>query len=130
MTTEKLVDICLNTKGAASDVATVGYRILKDKYRYIGDNTWEYLDTDGTSWILDNNRSRIEMAVKVDVCQTFMERALFWQDESLNTNIPERIDCQIRSQRLLQICLKLGKDKFVRDVVKELRAFLTHDLVI
>lgn len=126
MTTEKLVDICLNTKGAASDVATVGHRILKNRYRYIGDNTWEYIDADG-AWTVDNNRSRIEMAVKVDVCQAFMERALFWQDESLGTNIPERIDCQLRSQRLLQICLKLGKDKFVRDVIKELRAFLTHE---
>lgn len=128
MDAHKFVDICINTKGAVSDVAMVGAKLLRDKFRYAGDNTWEYKSDDGQTWILDDNREKVEMAIKVDVCQVFMERALFWQDRSIgDTEISEKVDCQLRSQFILQICLKFRKDKFVRDVLKELRAFLVVD---
>jgi hypothetical protein len=120
----KLVDFSVNTKGSAFDVASVGNIVLKGKYRYQGDNVWEYIDTDTGTWSNTNARERIDMAIKIEVCQLFMERALFWQEESIAAADSEKFDCQLRSQRLLEICLKLRKDKFIRDVVKELRAFL------
>jgi hypothetical protein len=126
MDISKLVDFCMNTKGAVSDVATVAAKVLSSKFRYVGDNVWEY-KADDTVWCMDVNREKLEMAVKIDVCQAFMERALHWQEQSLCTDISEKIDCQLRSQFLLQICMKFRKEKFVKDVIKELRAFLVND---
>lgn len=123
----KLVDFSVNTKGSAFDVASVGNVVLKGKYRYQGDSIWECVDEATGEWSSLDARDKIEMAIKIEVCQLFMERALFWQEESIAAADSEKFDCQLRSQRLLEICLKLRKDKFIRDVVKELRAFLAVD---
>jgi len=122
MDTPQLIDFCLNSKGSPFDVAQVASRILTGKFRYKGDNTWEYFDG---SWIPDDTKpQKIETAVKVDVCQAFMERALHWQEQSMGVDISIKIDSQLRSYKLLELCLKLNKDRFIKDVIKELRAFL------
>ena len=120
-----LVDYCIGSKGAAFDIAQVVYQILKNKYRYIGDNTWEYYDPDANAWIIDDERSRICTSIRIDVCQAFMDRALHWQYASACTDISTKIDCQLRAQKIMEICLKLKKDKFVKDVLKEARGFLS-----
>lgn len=124
----KLVDFCFNNRGTPFDVAQVAHEVLKGKFRYKGENIWEvFSGIDGDDWIVDENKTRLDTAIKVEVCQVFMERALYWQEKSMCNDMSEKIDCQIRSHKLLEICLKMGKDKFVKDVQKELRAFLSVD---
>jgi hypothetical protein len=126
-TAAKLVDFCFNNKGTPFDVAQVAQEVLKGRFRYKGDNVWEMLAEGATEWKTDDNRTQLETSIKVDVCQVFMERALYWQEQSMCNDMSEKIDCQIRSHKLLEICLKMRKDKFIKDVQKELRAFLSVD---
>jgi hypothetical protein len=56
-----------------------------------------------------------------------MERAMYWQQASLVGDMSLRIDCQLRAARLLDICCKLSKDNYVRQVVKEARALFVHE---
>jgi len=116
-----LIDVCLGSKGAHYDVAHVTYYVLKDRFRYIGDNRWEMLSPH-ECWMEDVNRTEIEMAIKLDVRQLFTERALYWQDKSL-IDETSKFDCQLRCYKLLEICIKLGKDRFVKDIIKEARSF-------
>jgi hypothetical protein len=127
MNTSSLIDCCLGSKGAPFDVAQVANRVLAHRFRYKGDNIWEYKDDNTSNWVIDENRARIETAIKVDVCQVFMERALYWQEQSMCPDMASKIDSQLRSHRLLELCLKLNKERYVRDVIKELRAFLAVD---
>jgi hypothetical protein len=124
MELNQLIDFCLGSKGSPFDVAQVAHRVLKDRFRYKGEQVWEYWDTE---WKVDENRHALDMAIKVDVCQVFMGRAMYWQEQSMCENISTRIDCQLRSHKLLELCLKLGKDRFVKDVIKEARSFFSVD---
>jgi hypothetical protein len=123
--TSTLIDCCIGSNGSASDVAQVVHKVLQNKFRYIGNSIWEHSADNATTWKEDINRHELDTAIKVDVCQHFMERALYWQEESNTTNMSLRVDCQIRSQRLMEMCLKLKKDKFIKDVIKESRAFFS-----
>lgn len=116
-----LIDICLGSKGAHYDVAHVVHYALKDRFRYVGDNCWE-IYSPNQYWIEDVNRTEIEMAIKLDIRQLFTERALYWQDKSLIDDAA-KFDCQLRCYKLLEICIKLGKDRFVKDIIKEARSF-------
>lgn len=126
MEINKVIDFCFNNKGSPFDVAQVARLVLRHKFRYKGDNVWETLDPNN-DWVVDNNRTQLEMAIKVEVCQVFMERALYWQERSMCEDVSEKIDCQIRCHKLLEISLKISKDKFLKDVTKELRGFLSVD---
>lgn len=124
-TLTSLIDICIGSKGSHYDVAHVIHYFLKDKFKYIGENKWETLSLDGT-WCEDESKRALEMAIKLDVCQLFTERALYWQNLSLHADTT-KFDCQLRCYKLLEICIKLGKDRFIRDVIKEARSFFNAE---
>lgn len=123
----KSVDYCLGSKGSPFDVAHVVSKVFVNKYRYVGDKVWEYFDVDLGQWEVDKNLEKVYSAISIDVCQVFMDRAQYWQDQSQTTDISAKIDCQIRSQKILEVCLKLKKDPFIKSVLKEARAFLSID---
>lgn len=123
----KSVDYCLGSKGAPFDVAQVVSKVFTNKYRYIGDKVWEYYHAEDGIWESDKNLEKVYSAISIDVCQVFMDRAQYWQDQSQTTDISAKIDCQIRSQKILEICLKLKKEPFIKSVLKEARAFLSVD---
>lgn len=121
------IDCCIGSKGSHYDIAKVCFEILKDQFRYVGDRVWQWKHPTFLEWLPDENKKELELAIRVQVSQRFMERALFWQEESLRGDMSLRIDCQIRSVRLLEICCKLGKERFIQQVIKDARSFFVHD---
>lgn len=121
----QLIDCCIGSKGSHFDIARVSSCILGDQFRYIGDGCWEKKQDHG--WVLDTDRREVEMAIRIQVCHHIMERAMYWQQASLVGDMSLRIDCQLRAARLLDICCKLSKDNYVRQVVKEARALFVHE---
>lgn len=122
----QLIDCCIGSKGSHFDIARVSFCVLGDQFRYIGDSCWEK-KLDNGEWVPDTDRREIEMGIRMQVCQHIMERATYWQRASLVGDISLRIDCQIRAARLMEICCKLGKDTFVRSVIKEARALFVYE---
>lgn len=127
MDLSKLVDYCLGSKGAPSDVAQVVGKILESRHRYVGDKAWEFFDPVDNTWKPDENAQRLNGAIRVDVCQAFIDRAMHYQNQSATPDMSAKIDCQLRCQKLLEICLKLKKDPFIKFVIKEARAFMSTD---
>lgn len=121
----QLIDCCIGSKGSHYDVARVSFCVLGDQFRYIGDSCWE--KKQDQLWVPDTDRREIEMAIRMQVCQQIMERAMYWQGASIVGDMSLRIDCQIRASRLLEVCCKLSKDRFVQQVIKEARALFVHD---
>lgn len=122
---QQLIDCCIGSKGSHYDVARASYYILHGQFRYIGDASWE--KRQDHTWSLDTDRRELEMAIRIQVCQHIMERAMYWQRASLIGDMSLRIDCQIRASRLLEVCCKLSKRSFVQQVIKEARALFVHD---
>lgn len=127
MNVDTLIDFCLGSKGAPFDIAKIVDVLLKNKHRYVGDNNWEYLDNNTNTWKQDTDRNVIYSAIRNIVYQAFMDRSVYWQNCAYTNDISLKIDCQLKCQKLLEICLKLKRDRFIKDVVKEARAFLSVD---
>jgi hypothetical protein len=102
---------------------------LKNTFKYDGNNTWFFLDPETAQWTLDTNKRELETRIRIDVCRVFTERAYYWQNVSLevHTDISIKIDAQLRSVKLLNICLKLGKERFLKELMKECRSFFVVD---
>lgn len=122
-----LIDCCISSKGSHYDIARVTHCLLKHRFRYIGDGVWEYRHSENAEWTQDENRRELEMAIRVDVCQHIMQRALYWQEASMSGDMSLRIDCQLRASKLLEVCCKLGKERYLYHVIKEARVFFVHD---
>ncbi len=121
------IDCCIGSKGSHYDIARVCFCILKGEFRYVGDKTWEWKHPQTGEWMPDENKKELEMAIRVRVGHHFMERALYWQGESLQGDMSLRIDCQIRASKLLEVCCKLGKERFIHQVIKDARSFFVCD---
>lgn len=124
----QLIDCCIGSKGSHYDIARVSFCVLRDHFRYKGEGEWEYKIPNSLVWAHDDNRREFEMAIRVNVCQMIMQRALYWQEASMSGDMSLRIDCQIRASKLLEICCKLSKDRFVQQVIKEARALFVNDV--
>lgn len=125
MDVNTLADYCIGSKGAPSDIAQVANVVLKNKFRYIGNNVWEYQDDESNEWRVDTNNVGLFAAIRLNVCQIFIDRSIYWQNQTYTADISMKIDCQLRCQKMLEICIKLKKEKYIKDVAKEARAFLS-----
>lgn len=121
----RFVDLCVGTNGSHYDVARVVHHCLRHQFRYKGNGAWEYKKND--AWVADANNYELRMHVRTNVCHAVTERALFWQNQSMVVESIDVFDCQMRCQKLLTIALKLAKDQYLRDVLKEAREFFENE---
>lgn len=115
------IDCCIGTNGSHYDISLTIYEILKNKYRYIGTNNWEYYDYCDDIWKTDDKNDRFKYDIRNIVSNYFIERSIYWdkksKEEKDNCNIS--IDHQLRSVRLLQYSLKLKDNKYILTIIKE-----------
>lgn len=118
------IDCCINSNGTHYDISLVVNEILKNDFRYIGDNIWEYKNAENT-WIIDEKNKRLKMEIKTNVINYFLERAKYWSDKSniADENINIQFDSQLKAVKILQITNKLKDDKFILLVIKEIKQF-------
>lgn len=124
-----LIDCCVGSRGSHYDVARVVRAVLGNTFKYDGNNTWYFVHPESGQWILDENRQELETRIRIDVCHAFTERAYYWQNVSIDaqTDMSLKIDAQLRSVKLMHICLKIGKERFLRELMKECRSFFVTD---
>ncbi len=124
-----LIDCCIGSRGSHYDVARVVHGVLRNSFKYDGNNRWFYVHPDTGQWTFDDNKQELETRIRIDVCRVFTERAYYWQNVSLDvqTDMSLKIDAQLRSVSLLNICLKLGKERFLKELMKECRSFFVVD---
>lgn len=114
----KYIDACI-FNSSHYDIAYVIYIYLKDKHRYIKNNTWEYLNT-SSEWIADINNEQITYSIRTIVCTAFTERSLYWANMKTD---PKYQDTELISNKLLVICSKLKDNKYISMLIKECKQF-------
>lgn len=112
------VDLCIGSRGSHYDLARVAKVVLQHRLQYKGNSVWE-------SWSGGDPMS----LVRAELCHAIRERAQHWHHvaEEAGTNFDLKIDAQLKSMRLMQISMRLGNDRFLKDVMKEARAFFVTD---
>jgi len=123
--TTKYIDMCI-FNSSHYDIANVVYKYLKDKHRYVENNTWEYLKTiegpEGTkgTWEIDINNKQLIYSIRTTVCSAFTDRSLYWADVKKSDVYP---DTEIISIKLLNISSKLKDNKYICVLIKECKQF-------
>lgn len=127
MSLDAAIDSCCASRGAHYDVALVAAIVLAGRFRYVGDQRWEWWDDTVRMWRPDDQRNRLEQTIRMELCQCFVERALFWNERSMTIDVAHRVEHQLRSQLLLWICLRIPKESYLPRMIKELRALLLYE---
>jgi hypothetical protein len=121
----KYIDMCI-FNSSHYDIANVVYKYLKDKHRYVENNTWEYFktnaDTEGPegTWEIDINNKQLIYSIRTTVCSAFTDRSLYWADVKNSDVYP---DTEIISIKLLNISSKLKDNKYICVLIKECKQF-------
>lgn len=99
------------------DIALIAYELLKDNFRYKGKNNWEYYNNDKKEWIIDINKKELITSIKSIVVNKYLDM-IFKINADVNVE-----DKDFKITRLLQIANKLKNQKFIIDLIKELKQF-------
>lgn len=119
----KYIDACI-FNSTHYDIAFVAHKYLKDKHRYVKNNTWEYLAD--TGWIADIKNQHLAYSMRTIVCSAFTQRSLYWADAKDNSKNPDNSkypDTEIISNKLLLISSKLKENKYISILIKECKQF-------
>ena len=126
-TLNEYIDICICSNGSHYDVSKVIYELIKDKFSYCGKNIWKY--NNNNNLIIDEKLNYLKNEIKTTVINTFILRGNYWDDKTLiehNINISN--DYKIKSSMLFQIANKLKDNKYVINIIKELKQFF-NDII-
>jgi hypothetical protein len=124
--TARMIDLCLGSAGSHHDVARAAHAVIGHSFRYVGNGMWEYQAPDGR-WVADEKQSELRAQLRAIVGGAFTERALWWHSASATVDDRDKFDCQLRACRLSQLVIKMSKEKYLKDLVKECREFFVAD---
>lgn len=100
------------------DIAILTYELLKDKYKYVGKNKWDYYDKEKKEWINDINMREMKNDIKSVVVNEYLNKI-----NKLNDENNYDIDKDLKIMGLLQMANKLKNEKFILELIKELKQF-------
>ena len=119
---DNIIDTCI-TNNTDYDIANAIYKILKNKYKYIENNSWEYFDMNNDEWYKDIKNNRLKYSIKNDICKEFIKRSIFWANKTNTIN--SKTD--VMSSKLLFIGNKMKDDKYISNIIKECKQFFITD---
>jgi len=122
--TDRYIDCCIGSNGSHYDISLVCYEIVKNKFKYSEKNIWLYLEND--NWLVDENSLHLKDEIKCNVVNAFLLRSIYWNnkantEENIDPNLS--IDSKIKSLKILQFANKLKNDKFIIQLIKEIKQF-------
>ena len=121
------IDICIYSNGSHYDVSKVIYELIKDKFSYTGKNVWKFTNNDII--IIDDKQTYLRKELNTNVINAFILRGNYWDNKSnIESNINISNDYKIKSSMLFQIANKLKDNKYVINIIKELKQFF-NDII-
>lgn len=123
----ELVNKCIASDGAHTDVAHVVHEMYKDDYRFTVKDTWYVYDRHRHRWVRSREGLRLRLVLSGEVCSKFMERAMFWSGEACKFNTETRDLYETKAKTLTAISLRLKQSGYKDSVMKECRALFTDE---
>jgi P4 family phage/plasmid primase-like protien len=124
-----LIDKSIGTDGAHFDVAKVVHGMYKDRYRFAMKDTWYVYNDNLHRWVRSREGLKLRNVLSVEVCQKFMERALYWNIESTRSGVDDeqRNTFQTRKDKLNIICVKLKNASYKNSIMQECKSLFTDE---
>ena len=117
------IDACSNLL-THYDVAIIVHKVFKNRYRFLGQSKWEYLNRDTNTWIADERKKKLKSDIKTVIADLFISRAMYWYGESNKVNdINHEIHVKFMSEKMLRASHKIRNDKFIDVVIREAKPF-------
>lgn len=114
-----LIDGCIGNSNSHYDIAKFIYEISKDLYKYdSNDNQWYYKNKDNNENAIEN----LKTFIKSSIVNYFISRSLYYLNLEVANDI-QKEENSFKSLKLLEIANNLKKDKFIKDLLKELKQF-------
>jgi len=125
---DKLIDCCIDISSDFNFSRVIFY-ILKDKYRYNGNNKWIYYDIKKNNWYPDNKTQFLKKDIEIVVCDEFLKRINYWTEIAKNNknNIDFNNDCHVKIKNLLICSNKLKNKKYIITIIKEARSLFEYE---
>lgn len=121
-TINRMIDKCTFNM-TPYDIAVIVHVMFKNIHRYIGNNTWEYFDTDEGIWKKDKYKSKMKDHIRTYVAESFSRRYMHWYDKSLTvTDVNDDIHYKFMAGKMLNISYQLKTDNFIFTVIKEAKS--------
>lgn len=112
------------------NIAILISSILKNKYKYIGNNKWVYYSFDENIWLNDKKNKKLIDDINFNITNLILNRINYYDD--LKTHYINDIDkynnYEIINKKLLFIINKLNNKKYINSIIKEVRPFLNDDI--
>ena len=112
------------------NIAILISSILKNKYKYIGNNKWIYYSFDENIWLNDKKNKKLIDDINLNITNLILNRINYYDD--LKTHYINDIDkynnYEIINKKLLFIINKLNNKKYINSIIKEVRPFLNDDI--
>lgn len=112
------------------NIAILISSILKNKYKYIGNNKWIYYDYSENIWLIDKKNKKLVNDINYNITNLILNRINYY-DELKKYNIDDNDkynNYEIINKKLLFIINKLNTKKYINSIIKEVRAFLNNDI--
>lgn len=123
---DDLINNCI-TYEYHMEIALVIYTLLKDKFKYIGDNKWEYYDND--TWIIDKNNIKLRNNITNIVCDNFIRKSLEWLNKyNIESDATFKYIYKCRYNSIVDIIVNLKNKKYTTAIIKESKQFFTLHL--
>jgi len=121
---EKLID-SLIIDISDYNVASVISSILKNKYKYIGNNKWEYYDNKQESWINDIKNKKFISDININITNLVLNRIYYYEKlKKINiNNIDLYNSYDISNKKLLNIISKFHNKKYLNSIIREVKPF-------
>lgn len=112
------------------NIAILISALLKNKYKYIGNNKWQYYNSETNIWLNDTKNKRLIEYINTNITNVILNRINYY-NELKNNNI-ENIDnfnnYDIINNKLLNIINKMHNKKYLNSIIKEAKSFLHNDI--
>lgn len=112
------------------NIAILISSILKNKYKYIGNNKWVYYSFDENIWLNDTKNKKLIDDINLNITNLILNRIN--NNDDLKTHYINDIDkynnYEIINKKLLFIINKLNNKKYIKSIIKEVRSFLNDDI--
>jgi hypothetical protein len=123
------IDVLINnciTYESHMEIALVIYTLLKDTYRYIGDNKWEYYDDN--VWKIDKSNINLMNDIKSKICNIFITKSIEWINKyNIEEDSTIKYIYKCRYDTIIDIVVNLKNKKYTNIIIKECKQFFIQD---
>jgi hypothetical protein len=112
------------------NIANLISKILIKKYKYIGNNKWQYYNSDKNIWIYDKQCKKLTNEININFINILINRINYYnklkENNCNNIDICNNYDVII--SKFLFIINKLYNKKYLNSIIKEVKPFLSDDI--